>query len=98
MILAEARAVDRSRATKAVDRLIRITHGADVGTRRREKPHHAVLRGVDVLVLVDEQMSASLLRERERLVARCEKLARAKHEIVEIDRARSAKLLLVARR
>ena len=80
---------------EAVDRLVRVSHRADVSVLAAQELEQAVLRVVRVLVLVDEDVAERLLPLGECVGEALEHLHRQHEQVVEVDRVRRVEAPLV---
>src|SRR5215467_1573439 len=84
-------------AAERVDRLIVIADDADIAAPLRERSHHAVLRLVDILVFVDEDVAEALSPGRALLAVAFDERQRPHDEVVEIERIRDRQSPLIFR-
>ena len=87
--------VDR-RAAPAVDRLVVVADRGEVRRVARQRPQQAILRGVGVLVLVDEELRAALAPARGDRGPRFQQRDRQRDQVVEVDRLVGAQRVVVA--
>ncbi len=79
----------------AVDRLVFVTHGADIAPGPGQQAHHFVLRAVGVLVLVHQQVAETLLVEFGQPRFLVEQPHGEQQQVVEVNRAAVGQPLLV---
>ena len=97
IVVLEVEDVADVRASPLVDRLIAVAHDAHVAVLGREEPDDAVLRAVGVLVLVDEHVAPEPAVVGEDVRDLGEEPDDQQQQVVEVDGARLAQALLVAR-
>ena len=95
-VVVELEDVRDVRSAEAVNRLIIVTDDREVAVLRAEQLQPAVLRGVRVLVLVDEDPAERVRVAVAHLLEELEQVDRAEQQVVEVHRVRAVELALVA--
>ena len=90
-----AQVVDR-RATPAIDRLVVVADDGERSALPHEQPNEPVLRGIGVLVFVDEEVAAAFPPFRRRGLVRGEEPDRQRNQVVEVDRLIGAQCVVIA--
>ena len=92
----EAENVRHFRAAPAIDRLIVVSHHAQIAMPAGQRLHDAILAAVGVLIFVDQQVIERSASARRTSANVCEQFFGAQQQIVEIDRAGLLERLLIA--
>ena len=95
-VAVEAEDLPDVRSPEAVDRLVVVSHHADVPVLGRDLAHDLVLRVVRVLVLVDEDVAISLPAEIADPGVLLQEPNGVEEQIVEIEASRAPQMLLIA--
>ena len=97
IVAGETAEIGRIGTAKTVDRLIGIANRAQIRGRTlgREQADQAVLGGIDVLILVHQQVATATARGGERGLIRLQQADSTHQQIVEIHRARAGESLLI---